>query len=282
VATEPRCHARGIGLSAVTAAIHLSPVHPPDVLLPFPVVALFYVGRAAAGTSFLSGSTLAITLISSTPMEPWYAPSVLVQIGLLVIGFFYTLFARRQWQAIREQTRLIEESLIADKRAFVCADLVLYLWELDSVTGLYNFRLRPRYRNTGSTPTKDLRSHVECDIRNSWLPPGYIFTDQNATVGTGMIPPNGESTGGMAPQNAPITPQDIVETQGFKRFIYLWGWIKYHDVFPNTPEHTTRFCWLVLITGDPMTFVPNTPGQPPTPGILSFSFFQHTEGNYAD
>jgi hypothetical protein len=32
-----------------------------------------------------------------TKMEPWYSPSVLVQIGLLVIGFFYTLFARRQW-----------------------------------------------------------------------------------------------------------------------------------------------------------------------------------------
>ena len=215
-------------------------------------------------------------------MESWYAPSVLVQICLLVVGFFYTLFARRQWLAIKRQTELIEESLIADKRAFVCADGFVHLWELEPNTNLYNFRLRPRYKNTGSTPTKDLRSHVECDIRNTVLPPGHIFTDQNATVGTGMVPPHGEVTGGIGPQATPITPQDIVEAEAFRRFIYLWGWIKYRDVFPNTSEHTTRFCWLIQVVGDPMTFVPNTVGQPPTPGALDFRFLQHSEGNDAD
>jgi hypothetical protein len=221
-------------------------------------------------------------------MNPdWSTPSVLVQIGLLVIGFFYTLFARRQWLAIKRQTELIEESLIADKRAFVCADGLLYFWEAIPNTNLYNFRLRPRYKNTGSTPTKSLRSHVECDIRNTQLPPGHIFTDQNANVGTGMIPPHSECTGGVAPQGTPITPLDLVESQSvegqtYRRFIYLWGWIKYHDVFLNTPEHTTRFCWLIQVVGNVMTFVPNTPGQPPTPGTLDFRFLQHPEGNDAD
>jgi hypothetical protein len=58
-------------------------------------------------------------------------------------------------------------------------------------------------------------------------------------------------------------------------------WLKYFDVFPNTPEHLTHFCWLILVTGDPQTFVPNTPGQPPTTGTLTFQYLQHTEGNYA-
>jgi hypothetical protein len=214
--------------------------------------------------------------------EPWYAPSVLVQIGLLIIGALYTWYARRQWAAIKEQSRLTEEALIADKRAFVCADGLMYFWEADATTGLYNFRLRPRYRNTGATPTKKFRSHVECDIRNAVLPSGHVFVDQDTNVGSGMIPPKVESTGGMAPQNVPITPQDILEAQALRRFIYLWGWMKYYDVFPNTPEHTTHFCWLVLVVGNPITFVPNTLGQPPTPGTLDFTFVQHPEGNDAD
>jgi hypothetical protein len=214
--------------------------------------------------------------------EPWYAPSVLAQIGLLIIGSFYTYFAWRQWTAIKEQARLTKEALVADKRAFVFADNIVSLWDPPNETGIYNWRLRPRYRNTGGTPTKNLRSHVECDIRNTVLPPGHAFTAQSTPCGTGMIPPSGDSTGGIAPQGSAITPQDIVEAQAFRRFIYLWGWIKYHDVFPGTSEHTTHFCWMILIAGDPTTFVPNTPGQPPTPGTLQFTFLQHTEGNYAD
>lgn len=214
--------------------------------------------------------------------EGWHAPAVRVQIGLLVIGLFYTFFAGSQWLAIKRQTELIEESLIANKRAFVCADGLVNFWEPAENTNLYNFRLRPIYRNTGGTPTKNLRSHVECDIRNTLLPPNHVFSDQNPEVGSGMVPPNGNSFGGQAPQNTPISPSDILEAQAFRRFIYLWGWVKYYDVFPNTPEHTTRFCWHIQVVGDPMTFVPNTVGQVPTPGVLEFRFLQHNEGNYAD
>ncbi|MBF6559558.1 MAG: transposase [Candidatus Binataceae bacterium] len=66
-----------------------------------------------------------------------------------------------------------------DKRAFVCADGLWYFWEPIENTALYNFRLSPRYKNTGSTPAKHLRSHVECDIRNTTLPPNHVFFDQN-------------------------------------------------------------------------------------------------------
>lgn len=122
--------------------------------------------------------------------EPWHAPSVLVQIGLLIVGALYTYFAWKQWTAIREQARLTEEALIADKRAFVAADNIVPLWDQPTEAGHYNWRLRPRYRNTGSTPTRDLRSHVECEIRNTPLPAGHNFVAQNTAVGTGMRSPH--------------------------------------------------------------------------------------------
>jgi len=154
-------------------------------------------------------------------------------------------------------------------------------WELDPKTSLYNWRFRPRWQNSGGTPTKHLRSHVECEIRNSPLPTSYAFNLESDNVGKGIIGPKEALTGGVAPQGAAVTPQDIADAQAFRKFIYLIGWVKYFDVFPNTPEHVTHFCWLILVTGDPQTFVPNTPGQPPTTGTLNFQYLQHTEGNYA-
>lgn len=204
--------------------------------------------------------------------------AAITALATLMIAIFTIVLA----EVSNRQARLTKETLITDKRAFVCADFLYWVWERNQAAGEYNFRLRARWRNTGGTPTKNLRSHVECEIRNTPLPKGHVFIPQDDFVGTGLIPAHGEGNSGIAPQAFALTPTDIIEAQVFRRFIYFWGWAKYHDVFSNTPEHTTHFCWLILVLGDPLTFVPNTPGQPPTPGTLNWTFLQHTEGNYAD
>jgi hypothetical protein len=214
--------------------------------------------------------------------EPIYAPSVLVQFGLFVIGFFYTLYARRQWFAITEQTRLIEETLVADKRAFITADTFWQFWVLDTNNGSYHWRLTPRYRNTGGTPTKNLRSQVHCEVRNEVLPDNYAFACDERAYGTGVIGPQSETRGGTAPQGAPITPQDIIDAQNGRKFIYLWGRIEYFDIFPRTPLHTTHFCWLIQSLGDPMRYDPDVQGQPPTQGTMRWDLVQISQGNYAD
>src|SRR5438128_4030899 len=136
--------------------------------------------------------------------------------------------------------------------------------------------------NNVSTPIRNLTMHVEVEVRNTLLPEGYAFTYDRTQIGSGIIPPKAEMLGGIAPQGTVITAQDILDAQAGRRFIYFWGWAKYFDVFPGTPEHMTHFCWLIVVTGDPTTFVPNTPGQPPTAGTLAFNYVQHTEGNYTE
>ncbi len=183
--------------------------------------------------------------------------------------------------AAKEANTLTREALIADKRAFLFPDTFDQVYDAPDSVGLYNWHLRPRWKNGGGTPTKNLRLLTECEVRNSLLPTGYIFNTAKSPA-IGFLAPKSNMFGGQAPPGIGITPQDIVDAQNGRKFIYLWGWMKYFDVFPNTPEHTTHFCWLILISGDPFKFVPNTEGRPPTPGTLSFSLLQHTEGNYAD
>jgi hypothetical protein len=182
------------------------------------------------------------------------------------------------------QARLTKEALIADKRAFVYADGCSPLWEIDPATKQYHWRFRPNWHNSGDTPTKHMRMHVECELRNSPMPRGFDFKRVFTNIGTGLLPPRTGSPGGLAPMppNAAITPQDLLDAQQGRKFIYFWGWVKYFDVFPGTPEHVTRFCWVFTPVGDPMAYVPGTAGQPPTPGTLSFPYVHHTEGNSAD
>jgi hypothetical protein len=137
------------------------------------------------------------------------------------------------------------------------------------------------YGEIVATPQTDrLTVYVECEIRDTPLPKGFTFTANSSFGIGGIIPPHSELLGGNAPVGTPITPQDILELEAGRRYIYLWGWAKYFDVFPNTPEHLTHFCWAITIGGDPLTFGPSVTGTPPTVGTLSFGYQQHTEGNY--
>ena len=178
---------------------------------------------------------------------------------------------------------MTKEALIADRRAFVFPIGLNQFWERDPKTGQYNWRLRPGLLNTGETPTRRLRFYVDCEFRNSPLPENFQFIDGPARPGKGFLGPKATLYGGLAPQlqNAALSPQDLHDIINGRKYVYLWGWIRYFDVFPGTPEHITRFCWQILVTGDPFKFVP---GQVPQqdPDNLNFSYLQTAQGNCAD
>lgn len=179
------------------------------------------------------------------------------------------------WYTTIKQAQFSEFALVYDKRAIISADTFMQFYEFDAATNTYSWRLRPRWRNTGGTSSKNLTTHVECEIRDTMLPEGYAFNYSRDDVGKGLIPAKAEIMGGLAPQAAPITAQDIADSQIGKRFIYLWGVARYFDVFPDTPERVFHFCWLVVAVGNPLTFQPNVPGH-----TLTFSLIQNKEGNY--
>jgi hypothetical protein len=192
---------------------------------------------------------------------------------LVIAAFTGTL-----WWATRKQAELTREALIADKRAFVFATGIYSLWELSPI-GEYNWRFRPIWQNSGDTPTKNMTMHTSCDLRNTPLPTGFDFDQGTTRTGTGLLGPRATSMGGLAPTPpiAAVTSQNLWDVQQGRQFLYLWGWVRYFDVFPNTKQHITRFCWMVMPVGDPFTYVPNDPQH-----TLRFDNIHHTEGNCAD
>ena len=192
---------------------------------------------------------------------------------IIIAAFTATL-----WYATNKQANLTRQAFIADKRAAVFASGFISVWEHDPTTNLYNWRFRPVWQNSGETPTRRLQLYAACEVRNSPLAHGYDFKQTTMPPGPGMLGPKATSMGGIVPAVA-ITPQDIVDAQQNKKFIYLWGWATYFDVFPNTPQHVTRFCWIILAGGNPRTFTPPPPGQPDSVGFINV---YHSEGNCAD
>jgi hypothetical protein len=144
---------------------------------------------------------------------------------VIIASFTVTL-----WAATFRQAQLTRDALVANNRAFIFVPGISQFWDEDKTTNLYNWRLRPVLRNTGGTPTRNATMFVECEIRNTPLPSGYPFIPSQNTANV-TIPPHFELAGGIAPRGAAITPQDIIDVRNGRKFIYLWGFIRYYDVF---------------------------------------------------
>lgn len=170
--------------------------------------------------------------------------------------------------------------MVASQRAFVYCTSISPEWEINNTTGEYDWKFRPTWHNSGDTPTKRLLMHTNSLLLDAPLRRDTLLVYPTSQVGTGLLGPKATGTGGGAPLGKAITPNDILEMQAGLAFLYVFGWARYSDVFPNTRPHITRFCYQMLVGGNPKTYSPaQIPGQP---GFLLFKSLHVGPGNCAD
>jgi hypothetical protein len=186
------------------------------------------------------------------------------------------------WEESKNATKVAERAMVAGERAFVFAQNVSPFWERHDELGQYHWRFRPILENSGDTPTKGMTMYTRCGLFDAPLPIGFDFDATQTKCGVALIPPRTTTMGGLAPEppQPAISPQEIVDVQAGKKFLYVWGWARYWDVFPNTERHITRFCWAITPIGDPFAYIPGK--VPPELGGLGFPSIHHREGNCAD
>jgi len=206
-------------------------------------------------------------------------------IGLWIVTWRASVSQARDMKAsiiaAEKSAEIARDAMIAGERAFVFTTSITGYYDVDSA-GLYHRRFRPLWKNSGDTPTRKMTMHSACELRTTVLPPGFDFDYATVETGTALIPPNTEIGGSLAPrlQDRAISPQDILDVQAGNKLLYFWGWAKYRDVFADTPDHITRFCFRVLPLGNPLTYVPGV--MPPQQGGVGFPTVHHTEGNCSD
>jgi hypothetical protein len=181
--------------------------------------------------------------------ESWDSPSVLVQVGLLVVGIAYSIFAALQWSAIKEQGFISRQQLEQTERAFVFLKEIRVDKIVDPTRSrVLQFRFLPQWENSGTTPTKKLHSHVNWYCQPTTLTKGFWFlpigdlTPHEYVLGPKVII-------GSVTLDVPI--EYLRNVRYDEAHLYFYGWAIYRDIFSDTPEHRTRFCYkLVVMSGD--------------------------------
>jgi hypothetical protein len=131
-------------------------------------------------------------------------------IGLWIVTWRASVSQARDMKAsiaaAEKSGEIARDAMIAGERAFVFTTGVLPLWDLETATGLYHWRFRPNWRNSGDTPTRKMTMHTECILRDSALPLGFDFDYFTTETGTALIPPNSTLAAAWLPD---IQPQQF-------------------------------------------------------------------------
>jgi hypothetical protein len=143
-------------------------------------------------------------------------------------------------------------------RPYVSPINVEYFYSPVKDSRLFNYQIRVVWNNHGSTPTRRLSLCTTAEIRETVLPETFDFPYDEARITKGILLPHIPLRSAYIPWGKQLMVEDIEAIQTGGRFLYVWGWAKYKDAFENTPQHVTKFSWIVEILGNPRTFVPHS------------------------
>ena len=89
------------------------------------------------------------------------------------------------------------------------------------------------WQNSGTTPTRDAKSHISWVRSLSPLPDNFRFADLGTPKPHENTPfvlgPKATASG----STITLTPNDISLMLMKKEHFYIWGWVRYRDVFEN-------------------------------------------------
>jgi hypothetical protein len=188
----------------------------------------------------------------------------------------YTGIALLQWAAMRKSNEINRQSLVSIQRAFAVATGIEVTKRANFKGEITGLEFTIKLENAGVTPTRFMTTHHSFMFFPTPLTDTYNFPDvwdesePHLTVRATMGPK------GVASMSPSVVSADVIQdVMNRKKFLYFWGWIKYHDIFPDTPEHLTRYC--IQVTGfEGEVLVQNSPMK-----VLSSNCFQ-THSNCYD
>ena len=165
----------------------------------------------------------------------------------------------------RTQARLTREALIKTERAFVFVEDFVTDWSFAvQERRLDRFLIKPRWKNNGTTPTRNMTIAVNWTHWMGDLPPAFEYKYGEARTRMFLAPQATE-------WSAPIVVPPHVATQAFRGdgHIFVWGRVDYADIFDHTKPHFTQWCYRVIFNRD-------GPGMT-DPGYVAFGEYNNSD-----
>ncbi len=147
--------------------------------------------------------------------------------------------------AATDAAKTAKESLVSVQRAFVFLPLEDKGYPADIVGPQRSIMEVPIVlENSGTTPTRNLRFHINRRLSPNTLPRTFTFPDEwSPHEDRRGIPAilGPKSTFEASYEHIPVA--DIFKITTNQAHFYVWGWATYDDVFVGeTKQHLTRLC----------------------------------------
>lgn len=173
--------------------------------------------------------------------------------GLVAFGFFQSADTK---ESLRISAKLADSTMIQANilKMAAAANITIQTPKMEllkSASGpLQGVRLYLLFQNTGQSSTVGMRTLIaaarisgeeefEYDFPAGSDETNPTMVGRNSTINTGVID---------------IARDDVVPIIKGDIRLFLYGWVEYDDVFPDTPRHRLEYCFLVRLEGDPFAF----------------------------
>jgi len=149
--------------------------------------------------------------------------------------------------AARDGVIVAKQSMIAENRAYVHYNACTWFSHANHADGRIFWRIRPMWTNRGNTPTRNLNVVVNHALLEAPIDENFEFIAIRQ-----KIPALIAAHGVIGSETFDVFGDDMEAVQLSKKHLYIWGIAWYRDVFPESPEHITKFCVVATnLTGDP-------------------------------
>lgn len=180
---------------------------------------------------------------------------------LLLATVFQGLWMLRAVRASDRTASLVNEGLISAQRAYVfLREFQVAVTKNPLNDEIQTCTIQPIWENTGTTPTRNGRGHVNWKYFDRSVPADFDFADFDE-LGNRILSYDAYKpliVGPRATALSPIIsmePAILRQVRDLQGKLLIWGWAEFDEVFTDARRHRTEFAYLVVVSGSPASHV---------------------------
>jgi hypothetical protein len=147
----------------------------------------------------------------------------------------------RLWTATKDLVASGDSQHIISNRAFVFVSSLQYNELADG-----GLSVMIAFKNGGGTPTKEMTSNVNAEVKPGPLPSNHTYPGRAGEDVSASIGPQAD----VAVNQLIFTADQFQEVLHSGHRLFIWGLVKYRDVFDGTPHRETRFSYELIAKAD--------------------------------
>ncbi|MFN3351667.1 hypothetical protein [Pseudorhodoplanes sp.] len=180
---------------------------------------------------------------------------------LLLATIFQGLWMLRAIRATDRMAGLVQEGLVSAQRPYVfLREFQVAMTKNPLNDEIQTCTIQPVWENTGTTPTRNGRGHVNWKYFDRSVPADFDFADFDE-LGNRILSYDAYKPLIVGPRATALSPIITMEPAILRQVrdlqgkLLIWGWAEYDEVFSDAKRHRTEFAYLVVVSGSPASHV---------------------------